>query len=169
MIIARLSCTRSEWDRGSEMKPDFALPLAEILARHKIAGANLEAVEVASRLRDPPDIFKLMLPKRRIHFDAECISDAGDLERVVGHFADATEGTWNLSELNARLNYDAEKAFIKAPSLAKVSAASRPIPPPVPVMMHTFSESLLAILHSSVSIRFVDYRCFELELRCIIT
>ena len=34
------------------------------------------------------------------------------MERVVGHFADATEGTWNLSELSARLHHDAEKGFI---------------------------------------------------------
>jgi hypothetical protein len=94
------------------MKPSFALPLADVLTRHKIAGANLEAVEVASHLRNAPDIFELMLPKRRIHFDAECISGADDLERVVGHFADATEGTWNLSDLSARLHHGAEKGFI---------------------------------------------------------
>jgi hypothetical protein len=97
---------------GSEMKPPFVLPLANVLSRHKIVGANLEAAEVASHLRDATDIFELMLPKRRIHFDAECISGADDLERVVGHFADATEGTWNLSDLSARLHHDAERGFI---------------------------------------------------------
>jgi hypothetical protein len=53
----------------------------------------------------------------------------------------------------------------KALSRAKVRAASRPIPPAVPVMMHNFAESLFVIFHSSVSIRFLDDRRLEFEVR----
>src|SRR5580704_7009417 len=50
----------------------------------------------------------------------------------------------------------------KAPSRAKVKAASRPIPPPMPVIMQTFSESLFDM------VLLPDWRCWlrRLFLRC---
>ena len=94
------------------MKPAFAIPLTNLLRRHKVPGANLDMTEAASQIRDAPGIFRLILPKRTIHFDAECIYGSDDLECLVAHFADATEGTWGLSELSARLHHSAGRGFL---------------------------------------------------------
>jgi hypothetical protein len=97
------------------MKPHFAIRFAELLASHQVPGAHLESVSVdeASRLRDLPSIVERLLPERRIHFDAECIGDGDDLERVVGYFADAAQPDWQLAELSGDLDFDAGRGTIE--------------------------------------------------------
>ena len=107
------SCRPIPWRLGIlSMKPHFAIRLTELLGRHKVSNANLEVVSEAAKMRDAPDIIDKFLPTRTIHFDPECIMSGEDFETVVGHFADATGGAWDLSELEGKMDWRAERGAV---------------------------------------------------------